>query len=211
MKYLVYTHVDSKTNIPVNQAPARRGPKTPNVPGLQYGFALESEYPTDYPKFYGTCPDGTELQGIPGVISEITQEQYQEVYNKELDARKEQSRRRVEQARDQVLFGSIEYTFPGDTEPDHIQVRDERDRQNIQDNVIDAGNRDPEETMYFMPMSNNLKTLTAAQLVDMGKFLKTRGDSIYQVAWDKKAELSGIDTFEQLNVWGRNLDEGWPE
>lgn len=126
MKYLVYTHVDSKTNIPVNQAPARRGPKTPNVPGLQYGFALESEYPTDYPKFYGTCPDGTELQGIPGVISEITQEQYQEVYNKELDARKEQSRRRVEQARDQVLFGSIEYTFPGDTELDHIQVRDER-------------------------------------------------------------------------------------
>lgn len=211
MKYLIYTYVDSKTNIPVNQAPARRGPKTPEVPGLQFGFALESEYPTNFPKFYGMCPDTTELNGIPGVVSEITAEQYQEDYTNELNARKEMGRRRVDEARDSVLYGAIAYTFPGDTEPDHIQIRDERDRQNIQDNVIDASNRGEDEIMYFMPMSNNIKTLTAAQMVEMGKFLKQRGDAIYQVAWNKKGELNSVTTFEALNVWLGNITEGWPQ
>jgi hypothetical protein len=107
-----------------------------------------------------------------------------------------------------IYMDSIPYTFPGDTEPDGIQMRDETDRQNIQDLVIDAMNKNPEDTMYFMPVSNNLKTLTAQDIIDMGQFLKTRGDQIVSYAWTLKAQISAAATIEALNAI--DINTGWP-
>jgi len=107
-----------------------------------------------------------------------------------------------------IYMESIPYTFPGDTEPDGIQMRDETDRQNIQDFVIDAANKDPGETMYWMPVSNNVKAMTAAQAVEMGQYLKNRGDQIMAYSWQLKAQVSAAETIEVLNAI--NIQEGWP-
>jgi len=103
---------------------------------------------------------------------------------------------------------SIPYTFPGDTEPDGIQMRDETDRQNIQDFVIDATTKDPATEMNWMPVSNNLKTMTAAQAIAMGQALKARGDAIVAYSWQLKAQINAATTTAELNAI--NIKDGWP-
>ncbi|MFJ3685547.1 hypothetical protein [Pseudomonas sp. NPDC090208] len=75
MRYLKYTNVDSVTKISVSNAPASNGPVDPAVAGLEYGFVLESLFPTSIPFYYGTCPDDSEID-VPGVIEEVTEAQY---------------------------------------------------------------------------------------------------------------------------------------
>lgn len=102
-----------------------------------------------------------------------------------------------------IYMESIPYTFPGDTEPDGIQMRDETDRQNIQDFVIDAANKAPESEMVWMPVSNTPKTMTAAQAVQMGRYLKARGDQIMAYSWQLKAQVDAGN-------FDVNINEGWP-
>ncbi len=208
MQYIKFTHIDAKTNIPATDAPMRHGPKMPEVEGLVFSFAEESKYPTPAPTMYGTCPADADTSK-PGVQAVLTEDEYQQALQAELDARKAKDRKQVDAIRDRHLFKNIPYTFPGDTEPDAIQLRDERDRQNIQDNMIDAQSKDPDAVMYFMPLSNQVKALTATQMLDMGAFLKSRGDAIYGAAWQKKGEVDAAGTFDEL----RNVDlqAGWPE
>jgi hypothetical protein len=108
-----------------------------------------------------------------------------------------------------IYMDSIPYTFPGDTEPDGIQMRDETDRQNIQDFVIDAANKDPEAVMYWMPVSNSVKTLTAAQAIEMGQYLKARGDAIMAYSWQLKGQVDAAGTYEELQAI--DIESGWPE
>lgn len=207
--HIKYTYIDAKTNIPATLAPMRHGPKVPDVAGLVFGFAEESRYPTEAPTFYGQCPEDADTDK-PGVLAVITEAEYQQALATELDARKAIARRQVDVIRDRHIFQpSIPYTFPGDTEPDGVQLRDERDRQNIQDNMIDAQNLAPETVMHFMPVSNNVKALTAAQMLEMGAFLKARGDAIYAAAWTKKSEVGAAATLEGLRAV--DLNAGWPE
>ena len=208
MNYVSFTHVDAKTRIPVTQAPARHGPAFPAVEGLSFLFAEESMYPTSTPKFYGSCPDGSNTS-IPGVLETMDDATLELRRAEELERRKHNLRRQIDAIRDTHLFRNIPYTFPGDTEPDAIQLRDERDRQNIQDNMIDAKNKAPGETMHFMPLSNQVKTLTAAQMLDMGAFLKNRGDTIYTAAWTKKGQVNAAETFDALKAL--DLQADWPE
>jgi hypothetical protein len=108
-----------------------------------------------------------------------------------------------------IYMESIPYTFPGDDTPDGVQMRDEIDRQNIQDFVIDAQMRDSEDTMYFMPVSNNVKIMTPEQAMSMGSYLKNRGDQIMGYSWVLKSQIANVETEEDLN----NIDitVGWPE
>jgi len=103
---------------------------------------------------------------------------------------------------------SIPYLFPGDTEPDGIQMRDEIDRQNIQDIIIDATLKGPETVMYFMPVSNNLKIMTAADMIAMGVYLKSRGDAIVSYAWQLKTTLAQLT--DRSDFIDFNIVDGWP-
>lgn len=107
-----------------------------------------------------------------------------------------------------IYMESIPYIFPGDTEPDGVQMRDETDRQNIQDVIIDATIKDPNTIMYIMPTSNNIKPMTAAQVIEMGQYLKSRGDQIMQHSWQLKAQINAIETIEELNTI--DIETGWP-
>ena len=106
-----------------------------------------------------------------------------------------------------IYQANIAYLFPGDTEPDGIQMRNEVDRQNIQDLVIDASTNDTEAPMAFMSTSNTLKYMTSAQLVAMGKYLKGRGDQIVGYAWALKAQVTAAQTIDELP----DVTSGWPE
>ena len=135
-----------------------------------------------------------------------------EQLNANLAKRKESLTGEIDRIRYSKIYqASIPYLFPGDTDPDGVQMRDDIDRQNIQNHVTDAMIRDPGDTMYFMPTSNNLKTMTAQQTVDMGQFIKVRGDRIVAYAWALKAQVNSaeIDTFAKLE--SIDINSGWPE
>jgi len=129
---------------------------------------------------------------------------------KELPDEKAKKIQLVEEIRYLKIYQkSIPYTFPGDADPDGIQMRDEVDRQNIQDLVIDAMLLDPTDTVHFMPVSNALKTMTALQMIQMGQYLKTRGDQVVSRAWTLKGQIRSAENSEDLeNI---NINDGWPE
>lgn len=91
---------------------------------------------------------------------------------------------------------------------DSIQLRDERDRQNIQDNAIDGLGNDEEEMKVFMSRDNVAKYMTGSQMFEMAKFLKNRGSDIYTTAWTKKQLIENSNTYEEMrNI---NFDSEWP-
>ena len=87
MEYVKFTYVDPVTGIPVGDSPATNGPSFPDIPGLQFDFALESKYPTPVAIMYGTCPQ--DCTGAIGVIEVITEFQFNEDKAAELLAREE--------------------------------------------------------------------------------------------------------------------------
>lgn len=82
-----YTYVDSASGLPVTQAPASAGPVMPRVAGLEFAFALESEYPTLTPTFFGTVPHDADTT-VPGILAVVTEAEYLEAQAKEMEARK---------------------------------------------------------------------------------------------------------------------------
>jgi hypothetical protein len=87
MKYIKFTYVDAQTNICVNKAQARNGPKFPEIKGLQYLFSAERNYPKDVPEFFGICDDDAELS-IDGCFGKITEAEFIAERQEEINARK---------------------------------------------------------------------------------------------------------------------------
>jgi hypothetical protein len=87
MKFIKYTYVDAQTSVCVNKAPAKNGPKEPEIKGLQFVFAAERKYPTDVPEFFGICDDDADL-GIDGCLGEITETEFTQERQVEINARK---------------------------------------------------------------------------------------------------------------------------
>jgi len=87
MKHVKFTYVDAQTNICVNKAPARNGPKFPEIKGLQFVFAAERNYPTDVPEFFGVCDDDADLE-IDGCFGELTEAEFIAERHTEINSRK---------------------------------------------------------------------------------------------------------------------------
>src|SRR6056297_684162 len=112
---------------------------------------------------------------------------------------------KVDNLKLQYTYTNHEYTFP-DSSIDYIQYNDEQDRQNFQDVIIDAINRDSQDIVIFHPLSNNNKELTALQIIEMGKYIKTKCDQINNNAWNKKneirnANISQLDSIDITTGW----------
>lgn len=86
MKYLKFTYVDSATGVPVTDAPAANGPKFPDVAGLEFAWARESQYPVAVPEFFGTCPDESD-GNVPGVLAVLPQQDWEVMRDDEMRAR----------------------------------------------------------------------------------------------------------------------------
>lgn len=85
MKYLKYSYVDSVTGVCITEAPAAGGPADPSVPGLVFGFAFESQFPTATPIMFGTA-DSVSAD-TPGVLAVLTKAQYEAALADEMAAR----------------------------------------------------------------------------------------------------------------------------
>ena len=86
MKYLKFTYVDAVTGISIASEPAANGPVFPPVAGLEFAWARESQYPTDVPEFFGTCPDDSNVQ-IDGVLGVDVQADWETMREDEMRAR----------------------------------------------------------------------------------------------------------------------------
>lgn len=73
--HICITHIDAVTKIPCNIAPMAHGPAFPDVKGLQLVWANETEWPTDYPLFYGTCDIDADTS-LDGVVKVLSEEEY---------------------------------------------------------------------------------------------------------------------------------------
>ena len=87
MRYIKFTYVDAVTGAPVSEAPALNGPVFPVVAGLEFGWARESQYPTDIPEFFGTCQDDADI-AVPGVLGELSPEDWSSALTDEVSARR---------------------------------------------------------------------------------------------------------------------------
>lgn len=116
MKYLYYTYVDAKTRASCLETTPSNGPDNPAVPGLLFGFALESRYPTPHPIMYGACPDDAETN-LPGVLGVISKAAYQQALADEMTARRSRivvSKRQARLALLQVgLLDNVEAAING--------------------------------------------------------------------------------------------------
>lgn len=72
MKYIKFTYVDAVTGISIVNKPASNGPVFPDIDGLEFAWARESQYPTNTPEFFGTVPDDadTSVEGVLGVYNQ---------------------------------------------------------------------------------------------------------------------------------------------
>lgn len=72
MQYIKFTYVDAVTGTSITTEPAANGPVFPDIDDLEFAFARESQYPTNVPEFFGTCPDNadTEVEGVLGVYNQ---------------------------------------------------------------------------------------------------------------------------------------------
>lgn len=86
MKHIKFTYVDAVTGVSVWDAPALNGPVFPNIPGLDFSWARESQYPTNKPEFFGTCPDDTDTQ-VDGVLGVYSQADWETMRDDEMRAR----------------------------------------------------------------------------------------------------------------------------
>ena len=86
MQYIKFTYVDSVTGTSVAKQPAANGPVFPPVAGLEFVWARESQYPTDVPEFFGTCPDDISTQ-IDGVLGVFVQADWETLWADEMRAR----------------------------------------------------------------------------------------------------------------------------
>ena len=86
MKYIKFTYVDSLTGKSILDEPSLNGPKFPEVGGLEFVWARESDYPTELPEFFGTCPDNSDINR-PGVLAEFLKEDWEQMQADELSLR----------------------------------------------------------------------------------------------------------------------------
>ena len=86
MKHIKFTYVDAVTGISITSEPAANGPVFPPVAGLEFAWARESQYPTDVPEFFGTCPDDSNVQ-IDGVLGVYVQADWETMREDEMRAR----------------------------------------------------------------------------------------------------------------------------
>ena len=86
MKYIKFTYVDAVTGNSIASEFAANGPVFPNVDGLEFAWARESQYPTDVPEFFGTCPDDADTQ-VDGVLGVYLQADWETMRDDEMRAR----------------------------------------------------------------------------------------------------------------------------
>ena len=81
-----FTYIDALTGISAAVHPLQNGGMTPEF--ITFGFALESQYPSNMPVYYGTLVDESQ-KDHPAILEILTDEEYQAAYDAEIAAREQ--------------------------------------------------------------------------------------------------------------------------
>lgn len=190
MKHITYTHVDAVTGVPGYVDPMRNGPAEPAVAGLAFLFALESQYPTSKPIFYGSCDDDADLRAS-GVLHVITAEDAFAAHVNEM-------KRRVAAQRWRVEAGGIVVN--------DVIVGTDLDTQTKLTAVRIIAKEDPGYTVNWK-LPSGFVTLDAAQVIAMADAVRAH----VQSAFDREAalltEIEAATTHTELAAV--NIAAGW--
>jgi hypothetical protein len=199
MKYLEFTYIDRVNKTSVADKPAYNGPVYPEVNGLVFEFALESEYPTNVPKFYGTCPDSSDISK-PGVVKELTLADYNSIKEKELAVRKENKINQADQAWESKINSGIKYNNVNFS-------TDDKSRQLIT-NVAQVALASKVNNTTFNPIqwdgkddSGNTTSLnlTADQVIELQALIVQDGEVQYNKLRTMTAAIKAASDFSSLN------------
>lgn len=198
MSYVKYTYVDSVTGAPVTHEPAVNGPAMPNIIGLQFDFALESQYPTHAPVMYGTCASvGDEALGVLAVI---TRAEFDKAKIDELAAR-------AAKARTEAMTSIAERRWRCEVAGTMLYGRRiETDRAAVAmvTGAALAASLDPEYSVRWKA-ADGFVTLNAEQILAMAQAIRSH----VQACFDREADL--LDALDAGTYETEMLDTGWPD
>ena len=194
MKYVKYTYVDSVTGIPVTDEPAANGPTQPDIEGLEFGFALESQYPTDMPIFYGTTPDAANAD-VPGVLAVVTGDDYNEALAGEMIAR-----RTVAEGRALDRLADIRYAreIEGVTSAEGVEQWTDRANRALLTDKISFMSSNPGIKQTSWKARNGFVQLDVEGLKDLQSLVGFHVDQTYKAENAVSGMIVAAETIEDL-------------
>jgi hypothetical protein len=200
MKYVEFTYIDRVNKTSVADKPAYNGPVYPEVDGLTFEFALESEYPTQVPKFYGTCSDAADTSK-PGVFRELTLADYNNIKTQEFAIRKDNKVNQADQAWEDKINSGIKYNNVNFS-------TDDKSRQLIS-NVAQVALASKVNNTIFNPIQWDGKddsgndaslNLTADQVIQLQALMVQDGEVQYNKLRTMTAAIKAATDFSSLNA-----------
>lgn len=197
MNYVKYTYIDSVTRVSVAQEPAINGPAMPDIKGLEFGFALESEYPTNTPIMYGIC---TTLDDIaPGLLEVITRAEFDSAKTAEMEAREAKDRvetkNNIAEQRWRCEVSGVVF-YGREVETDRATVA-------MLSGAALAASLDASYSARWKTV-DGFMTLSSAQIIELAQTVRQHVQSCF----DREAEL--LDALDGGFYEGDMLSEGWP-
>lgn len=198
MKYVKYTYVDSVTGVPVTIEPAINGPAMPNIAGLNFDFALETEYPTHAPVMYGSCADGSDKSA--GVLAVITRAEFDKAKADELTAR-------AEKARAEAMISIADRRWRSEVSGTMLygrRIETDRTAVAMVTGAALAASLDPEYSVRWKA-ADGFVTLNAEQILAMAQTIRAH----VQACFDREADL--LDALNAGTYEPDMLETGWPD
>jgi len=116
----------------------------------------------------------------------------------------------VNKLRYKKIYTRFPYTFPDGTQ-DYIQIRNEQDRQNIQDFFITAQRKitnNNNDIMYFRTESDITKELYPTDVLDLNEAMETWIYSFFIASWTHKENILNLNTNQELDDYDYTIN--WP-
>lgn len=184
MRYLKCNYVNLST-----------GPDMPSVDGLQFKFANESQYPTPAPLLYCTAPGGVDVN-VPGVLTELTAQEFEAASAAELAGRKLQLQERATAARWQA--GEVGIDFAG-----------ARIRATVDDLVRTTSAAGRPGKVFDYKAIGGWLTLTAEQLQAAQAAINAHVQRCFAVERAHHEAIAQLPDFAAVAAY--DVSTGWPD
>lgn len=181
MKYIKFTYVN--------------GNYMPDFDGLVFDFALTSQYPTNYPVFYGTC----NVADGDGLIEVISKEVFDADRAAELIARDTKEK-------DQTAVYIAERRWRNETAGTMLygrRIETDRTAVAMVTGAALAASLDPEYAVRWKA-ADGFVTLNAEQILAMAQIIRSH----VQACFDREADL--LEALESGTYEPEMLETGWP-
>lgn len=212
--FIKYTYVDASTGIPVTTEPAKTGPVDPKLKDLVFSFALESQYPTDKPTFFGTCADGIPAD-TPGILAVLTSDEFQKARDQEMSVRLSKAKAKryadLTQKRKDVEKKGLALTqLGGVVLPGTIYIPAEKEDQDRVNTVLTNFERFPDDIkeVSFKCNNNVWQTMGYAELKLIGRLMAKHVQAAFSNEGSHSMAIAMLKTVEEVEHY--DISTGWP-